>query len=163
MGHDAMSRAVRKKLDAARRLADPGREILAYGSGVGQARMAKGAVGLAAGFAVVFLVVLVALHTVLIPGFLLVLMVIRLIRPKRGLALTNGAVLVFHESMWNGRPSHLIMSAPAPAFVPSDAAGTGGSRVFLHLGPERVTLKGKEYERLLRAVKRPGAELPAAG
>jgi hypothetical protein len=163
MGPDVMSRAVRNRFDAARRSAGPGKEILAYGSGIGHARMAKGAIGLAATFAVVFIFALVALHTVVIPGVLLVLVVIRLIRPKRGLALTPGAVLVFHESMWNGKPSRLILSAPVPAFVPDDATGTRGSRVFLHLGAERVTLKRKEYERLLGAVKSPGAELPATG
>jgi hypothetical protein len=160
MGPDGISKRQHKKLDAARRIAEPGSEILAYGTGSGHARMSKGLVGLVVGFAALFLVVLVAVHVVLIPGVVLVVVVIGLVRPKRGVAVTPNAVLVFHESMWNGKPNRLILSTPAPSFSASNAPSTGNSRVSLLLGTERVSFKKNEYERLLRGVVPPAVELP---
>jgi 4-amino-4-deoxy-L-arabinose transferase-like glycosyltransferase len=160
VGTDGMSKRQRKKLDAARRVNESGSEILAYGTGSGHARLSKGLIGLVVGFAVLFLVVLVLVHVVLIPGVVFVVVVIGLIRPKRGVALTPDAVLVFHESVWNGKPNRLILSSPASSFSASNPPISGGSRVSLLLGTERVTLKASEYERLLRAVAPPAVELP---
>ena len=157
MGPHGTSKRQHKKLDAARRVAEPGSEILAYGTGSGHARMSKGLVGLVVGFAVLFVVLLVAVHVVLIPGVVLVVLAIALIRPKRGVALTPDAVLVFHESMWNGKPNRLILSTPADSFSASNTPSTGGSRVSVLLGTERVTLKTNEYERLLRGAVAPPA------
>lgn len=147
-----MSKRQHQKLDAARRIAEPGSEILAYGAGSGHARMSKGLVGLVVGFAVLFLVVLVTVHVALFPGVVLIVVAIGLIRPKRGVALTPDAVLVFHESMWNGKPNRLILSTPAASFSASNAPSTGDSRVSLLLGTQRVSFRKNEYERLLRAV-----------
>ena len=160
MGSDGVSKRQHKNFDAARRVSDPGLEILAYATGSGHTRMSRGLIGLVAGFAVLFVVVLVAVHVVLIPGVVLVVVAIGLMRPKRGVALTPDAVLVFHESMWNGKPNRLILSAPAASFSASNAPSTGASRVSLLLGSERVTLKTNEYGRLLRAVVPPAVELP---
>ena len=160
VGSDGMSKRQCKKIDAARRVTEPGSDILAYGTGSGHARLSKGLIGLVVGFAVLFLVVLVLVHVVLIPGAVLVVVALGLIRPKRGVALTPDAVLVFHESVWNGKPNRLILSSPASSFSASNPLSSGGSRVSLLLGTERVTLKTNEYERLLRAVAPPAVELP---
>ena len=160
MGSDGMSKRQRKKLEAARRVTEAGPEILAYGTGTGQARLSKGLIGLVGGFAVLFLVLLVLVHVVLIPGVVLVVVAIGLIRPKRGVALTSDAVLMFHESVWNGKPNRLILSSPPSSFSVSNPPNSGGSRVALLLGTERVTLKTNEYQRLLRAVAPPAVELP---
>ena len=161
MGSDGMSKRQHKKLDAARRIVDRGSEILAYGTGSGHARISKGLIGLVVGFAVLFVVVLIAVHVVLIPGVVLVVVTTGLIRPKRGVALTRDAVLVFQESMWNGKPNRLILSFPAASFSASNALSPRVSRVSFLLGTERITLKTNEYERLLRAVVPPAVELPA--
>ena len=160
MGTDRMSKRQQKKLDAARGVAEPGTEILAYGTGSGHARMSKGLIGLIVGFGLLFAVVLVAVHVVLIPGVLLVVVAIGLIRPKRGVAVTPDAVLVFHESIWSGRPNRLILSSPAAALSASGAPSTGGSRVSLLLGNERITLKRSAFEPLLRAAALSTHELP---
>jgi len=160
MGPDAMSKKQHKKLAAARRIAAPGSEILAYGTGSGHARMSRGLVGLVTGFAVLFLIVLETVHVVLIPGVVLVVVAIGLVRPKRGVALTSDGVLVFHESMWNGRPNRLILDIPATSFSAPNPPSSADSRVSLLLGTERVTLKKDEYERLLRAVAPSAVELP---
>jgi hypothetical protein len=118
MDSDGMNKGQRKKLAAARRVAESGSEILAYGTGSGHARLSKGLVGLVVGFAVLLLVVLVLVHVVLIPGVVLVVVAIGLIRPKRGVALTPDAVLVFHESIWNGKPNRLILRSPASSSQP---------------------------------------------
>ena len=160
MGSDGMSKRQRRKLDAARHVAEPGSEILAYGTGNGHARMSKGLVGLVVGFAVIFVVVLVALHTVVIPGVVLVVVAIGLLRPKRGVAVTPDAVLVFHESVWNGKPNGVILRGPADSLSASGASSAGASRVTLHLGTERITMKANEFERLLRASRPPIVEAP---
>ena len=160
MGADGINKRQAKKLDAARRVTESGSEILAYGTGSGHARLSKGLIGLVVGFALLFLVLLVLVHVVLLPGVVLVVLAIGLIRPKRGVALTPDAVLVFHESMWNGKPTRLLLSSPASSFSPSNPPNSGSSRVSLLLGAERVTLKTNEYQRLLRAVASPAVELP---
>jgi hypothetical protein len=160
MGSDGMSKKQHKRLDAARQLAEPGTEILAYGSGTGHARMSKGLVGLIVGFALLFVVVLVAVHVVLIPGVVLVVVAIGLIRPKRGVAVTPDAILVFHESIWSGKPNRLILSAPAAALSASSGATTGTSRASLLLGTERITVKSNAFELLLRAAEPSTVELP---
>jgi hypothetical protein len=159
VGPNRISRRQQKKLDAARRVTESRPEVLAYGTGSGHARLSKSLIGLVVGFAVLFLVVLVLAHVVLIPGVVLVVVAIGLTRPKRGVALTPDAVLVFHESLWNGKPNRLILSSPASSFSASHP-NIGGSRVSLLLGTERVTLKANEYKRLLRAVAPPAVEPP---
>jgi len=161
MNTDRMSKRQHKKLEAARRLAEPGSQIVAYGTGTGHARISTGLIGLLVGFAVLFVVVLVAVHVALIPGVVLVVVAIGLVRPKRGLALTPDAILVFHESMWNGTPNRLILSSPVSS-LSAAAAASGASRVTVLLGTERVTLKAPEFDRLLRASVPPTAEVPPA-
>jgi hypothetical protein len=149
-----------KKLDAARGLADPRSQIVAYGSGTGHARISTGLVGLVVGFVVVFVVVLVAVHVALIPGVVLVVVAIGLVRPKRGVARTPDAILVFHESVWNGTPNRLILSAPVASLSAAGAANNGASRVTVLLGTERITLKAADFDRLLGSTVLPTAELP---
>jgi hypothetical protein len=160
MGTNGMNKRQEKKLAAARGLAEPGAEILTYGTGNAHARLSKGLVGLVVGFVALFVIVLVAVHVVLIPGVVLIFVAIGLIRPKRGVALTADSVLVFHQSMWSGRPNRLILTAPISSFPIAVAPGTGRSGVSLHLGSERITVKTHEYERLLRAAVPPAVELP---
>jgi hypothetical protein len=133
---------------------------LAYATGTGHARISKGLVGLVVGFVVLFVVVLVAIHVALIPGVVLLVVAIGLIRPKRGVAVTTDAVLVLHESMWNGTPNGLIVSSPVAPLSGSAAGGTGGPRVSVLLGTERITLKRDEIERLLRAIAPATVEPP---
>jgi hypothetical protein len=159
MGSEGMSRRQYKKLEAAGQVAEPGTAILAYGSGTGHARMSKGFVGLVVGFAALFVVLLAAVHVVLIPGAVLVVVAIGLIRPKRGVAVTPDAVLVFHESIWNGRPTRLILSAPATSLSASSGSNDA-SRASLLLGTERITLKRNVFALLLRAVEPSTVELP---
>jgi hypothetical protein len=161
MGSDRVSKRQQKKLDAARGVAGPGTEIFAYGTGNGHARMSKGLIGLIVGFGLIFAVVLVAVHVVLIPGVVLVVVALGLIRPKRGVAVTPEGVLLFHESIWNGRPNRLILSSPTAALSATGSPSTGTSRVSLLLGNERITLKQAEFEPLLRAAALSNRELPA--
>jgi hypothetical protein len=158
MTTDGMNRRQRRRLDAARQLVGPDTTILAYGGGRGHARMSKGVVGLAAGFLVVFVAVLALLHAVLLPGGVLLIVGIGMIRPRRGVALTPDAVLLLHESEWNGKPNRLILRAAPVAFVPT-GSGSAGS-VSFQLGTERVTLKRREYERLLSAVQSAHSDQP---
>lgn len=160
MRTDGMTKRQHKKLDAARGVAEPGTEILAYGTGSGNARMSKGFVGLIVGFVALFVVLLVAVHAVLIPGVVLVVVAIGLIKPKRGVAVTPDTVLVFHESMWNGKPNRLISVAPVDTLSTAKAGRTEASRVSLLVGAERVSLKTNEFDRLLHPAVPPAVEHP---
>jgi hypothetical protein len=162
MGSNGMTKKQDKKLAAARGIADPGARILTYGTGSGHARMSKGLIGLVVGFVAAFAVVLVTIHLVLFPGVILIVVAIGLIRPKRGVALTPDSVLVFHESLWGGKPNRLILSAPISSFQTAGALSTGSTRVTLDFGTERIAMKSNEYERLLRAVVPPVVEFPPA-
>ena len=140
-----------KTFRAALRCLGPGVDVLAFGNGTGHARMTKGLVGLLAAFAALFGLTLALLHVVLIPGALLLLVGIGLVRPRRGVALTADGVFVLHESLWTGRPNHLLLTASPADFTPVGAHGD--SKVRVQLGSELVTFKHQEYDRMLRAVQ----------
>ena len=140
MGSDGMNKRQRKKLEArARRVTEAGPEILAYGTGTGQARLSKGLIGLLGGFAVLFLVLLVLVHVVLIPEWFSSWWQSASSGQKRGVALTSDAVLVFHESVWNGKPNRLILSSPPSSFSASNPPNSGRSRVTVLLGTEQAS------------------------
>jgi hypothetical protein len=160
MGSDGTIKRQSKKLDAARDVAEPGTEILAYGTGSGHVRISKGLIGLFVGFVLLFVVVLAAVHVALIPGVVLVVVAVGLARPKRGVALTPDAVLLFHESIWSGKPNRLLLSSPVAALSASGGQSTGTSRVSLLLGSERISMKRGEFEPLLRAAALSTPELP---
>jgi hypothetical protein len=157
-----MNRRQRRNLDAARKLAEPGSEILAYASGSGHARLSKGFIGVATCFILLFAIVLLVIHAVVIPGAVVIVVAIALLKPRRGVVLTGDAVLVFHKSIWSGRPNRLISQFPTSALMAAKSAGTRSSRVNLLFGTERVSLKEREFDRLLQAAVPPAVERPSA-
>jgi hypothetical protein len=161
MDSDGTNRRQRKNLDAARKLAGPRSDVLAYASGSGHARMSKGFIGLVTCFILLFAIVLVVIHAVVIPGAVIIVVAIGLLKPRRGLALTSDAVLVFHESIWSGRPNRLTSQFPISSLMAAKSAGARSSRVNILFGAEGVSLKEKEFERLLRAAV-PAVERPPA-
>jgi hypothetical protein len=138
------------KYRAAKDVVGQGTNILVYGSGTGHPRMTKGFIVLAGVVVAVLALVLVLTHHLLLPGGLLILVAYRLLRPRRGVALTPTAVIVFHLSMWNGKPKRVLLTAPPAAFVPIDGSTTG--RVSVQLGSECVTFKRQVFDHLLEVV-----------
>ena len=146
----------RKTFEAARRCVGPNVKVLVVGNGTGHARMTKGLIGLIAAFAALFGLTLALLHVVLIPGALLFVVGIGLVRPRRGVALTPDGVFVLHESLWTGKPNRILLTALPAHFTPVGAKGD--SKVCVQLGSEQVTFKRHEYDRLLRAVQSQASE-----
>jgi len=96
---------------------------------------------------------------ILIPGVLLIVVVWAECRPGRDLVVTDRGLAIFHRSMFNGRPKKVIALLPlAPIY-----AGTPSGPVELELGPERITLPRKEYERMANAMGSFAAGPPVAG
>lgn len=130
-------------------------DVIAYGSGWGHIRISKGLIGLAVAFGVAFIAVLVVLGQFLIPGFLLILIAVGLLQPRRGVALTANAVFLLHESMVNAMPTHVLFAAQPSVLMTEE--GAGSRYVRLRFGDERLRIKRKEFEPLRRAAQ----QLPA--
>ena len=85
---------------------------------------------------------------VILPGLLLIFGLWSTIRPGRDLVVTDRGLAVFHRSSFNGRPSTLVVLLPLAPIYAASASGTAE----LELGPERVTLKRAEFDRLAVAM-----------
>ena len=151
MNASGPTRKQHKTFQAALKCVGPEVKVIAFGNGTGHPRMTKGFVGLIAAFAALFSLTLALMHVVLIPGALLLLVGIGLVRPRRGVALTEDGVIVLHESLWTGHPNRILLTASPGHFTPVGAHGD--SKVRVQLGSEQVTFKQHEYERMLRAVQ----------
>ena len=105
MGPHRTSRRQRKNLEAAQGIAGPGAPVLALGGGTGHPRITKGVIGLAVGFVLLFAVVLAFLHFVLIPGVVIVLVAVQMIRPRRGSPLRRRRSSCFTGAYGAGGPT----------------------------------------------------------
>jgi hypothetical protein len=149
--------AKRRGLEATKALLGPATNVRAYAFGRAHARMTNGAWGLIAIFGTAFVVVLIALQTILIPGVLLVLVLYGMVRPRRGVAVTDDGVVVMALSGWNGTPRHVIDTQPHAA-LRAGIRGANGSKVNVQLGSDLITLKRADFESLLAAA--PDAAVP---
>jgi hypothetical protein len=152
-----MTRQQRKGQEAIRKLVGPGDEVTAFAFGRAHARMTTGAWSLIAVFGTLFVIVLVALKTILIPGAVLIWIPYGMVRPRRGVAVARSGIIVAALSGWNGAPKHVT------AVLPPDALRGGirnatGSKVDVQLGDDLITLKRQDFESLLAAV--PDGRIP---
>jgi hypothetical protein len=152
-----MTRQQRKGQEAIRKLVGPGDEVTAFAFGRAHARMTTGAWSLIAVFGTLFVIVLVALKTILIPGAVLIWIPYGMVRPRRGVAVARSGIIVAALSGWNGAPKHVT------AILPPDALRGGirnatGSKVDVQLGDDLITLKRQDFESLLAAV--PDGRIP---
>jgi len=139
---DRMKRATK----AAKQL-PPGTKVRTLVQGSGHFRMTTTSAVLLGVFAVAF-VVLLSRGIIIFPGLLLIAVVWGEIRPRRDLVATDQGLAILHRSPWTGSPKKVIvLLPPAPLY-----AGTTGGTVELELGPERITLKRKEFDRLAAAM-----------
>ncbi len=134
-----------KALAKAAELLGPDAPPRSYVVGRGHARWSPGATAATAGFAVVFVVALLAGY-VLLPGWLLAVYLFHEVRPPRALALTDRGVALLQRSFWNTRPSAVIGMFPLPVTAPGAALSPVG------LGAERVTLSTAESNRFRSAL-----------
>jgi hypothetical protein len=151
---EKQTRRDRKKLAKAEKIVGPEAPILAYGSGVGHARMSKVFIGIGIGFVVAFFLVLLLLGKLLIPGVLLVLVAASSLRPRRGVAITPAAVLVLHESMLDSLPNRVVTYGQLNEIRSIDVGDDVRRHVKLHVGPEVIRMKRSAYEALLAEVQK---------
>jgi hypothetical protein len=145
-----MTRQQRRGQDAVGKLLGPGTEVLTFAFGRAHARMTNGAWVLIAIFGTAFVIVLVAIKTVLIPGVLLILILFNMVRPRRGVAVTSSGIVVTELSGWNGSPRGVMETLPSGALRAGIRNATG-SKVDVQLGADLITVKRSDFEALVAA------------
>ncbi len=147
------SRREGKKLASARSVAGPSVDVVAYGSGIGHSRATAALVLLGLGYGAVLLTLLVVVGRFLLPGVLLLLAAYYLVRPLRGVAVTQVGILVMQEGMMNERPARVLYLAPPDALGPFDEHLEGTRHVRVQIGPELIRMRRSVYESLVLAVQ----------
>jgi hypothetical protein len=145
-----MTRQQRRGQDAVRKLLGPGTDVLTFAFGRAHTRMTNGAWALIAIFGTAFVIVLVALKTVLIPGVLLIWILYNMIRPRRGVAVTGSGIVVTELSGWNGEPKRLTETLRSGA-LQAGIRNARGSKVDVQLGADLITVKRSDFEALVAA------------
>jgi hypothetical protein len=87
-----------------------------------------------------------AFGTLLLPGGVLLIYIVHATRPPRGIAVTDHGAALVEKSFWNGRPSKLL--AWLPPGGPPLLDGPGGSTQQIVVGPDTVTFRRAEADRL---------------
>lgn len=151
-----VSRSQRRGIKATSRLLGSNAEVTAYAIGRANARMPRWVVVTMLIFGALFVLAIVLAHTVIFPGALLLVALAYGIRPLRAVAVAQGSLVVMSKSGWSGRHS-LLGVLPLESLQRLEDAKTGG-RVKLGLGPDVVSLRQKDFNRLVTA-----AELASAG
>ena len=125
--------------------------VRAFAFGRAHARMTNGAWWLIAIFGAAFVVVLVALKTILIPGVVLVWILFGMVRPRRGVAVTGEGVTVMALSGWNGKPTRVIETLSSSA-LRTGIRGARGNKVDAQLGADLITLRRSDFAQLAAAI-----------
>ena len=152
-----MTRQQRKAQEAVRKLLGSGDEVTAFAFGRAHARMTSGAWSLIAIFGTLFVIVLVALKTIVLPGALLIWILYGMVRPRRGVAVTRAGIVIAALSGWNAAPKHLISTLP-PETIRAGIRNATGNKVDVKLGDDLITMKRQDFESLLAAV--PDGRIP---
>jgi hypothetical protein len=144
LGREAMalsSKARQKHSVAAAGLLPTGSTLRSYVVGRGNARLTNQAIIVSSVFAAVFVLLLVVAHTIIFPGFLVLVYVIQVTRPPRGIALTDQGMALLSRSPWSGKPNGVLaLVGPMPL--------TARQVMF---GSESVTLSPAEMRLLTSA------------
>jgi hypothetical protein len=143
------ARQRRELRDAGKALGMRG-EVYAFALGRANARWSAGAQWIIALFGTAFIVVLMTLHVILIPGFLVAYLLYDSVRPRRGLAVTTAGIVELRLRALNGRPESVIGSTDHGALNHARVEQVSG-RESVRVGDELVSVKKRELERLRAA------------
>jgi hypothetical protein len=120
--------------------------------GRGNARMTSSAIAVMGLFIAVFVLILVIAHTIIFPGFLILIYVINDTMPQRGIAVTEQGLALIGRGVWFGRPNRVVtLMGPVPITGP-----------VVSFGEETVKLSAKELD-VLRAAVGPAYAPPPGG
>lgn len=141
----------KKTQQALARLVGPEVVLRSYALGSANARMTPLAVGLMGGFVVLAIALAVLSGRLLLPGFLVIYLIVRTIRPYRGVAAANSGIILFHCSPWSAKPKTVLGTAPFSVLWPPNAQ-LAGKKMRIPIGPDVVTLRQRDHEKLCQAV-----------
>jgi hypothetical protein len=111
-------------------------------------------IGAAIGVAVILGLLLGAL---VVPGWLGIGILRLAINNPRGVGIADEGVVVTRESVWNARPTSIVVLLPLDSLFAQ--IGATKSHVRLQLGAEQVWLRRKEHEILVAAARPTSAHL----
>ena len=96
---------------------------------------------------------------VLFPGIIVIVLLVAMSRPRCGLAVTPGGLLVLHLANANGAPDRIQLTLPFAALpsVTDEQEGTVKTSVDVPIGNDRIRLKRATFVTLCRAVLALGA------
>ena len=135
-----------------------GVEVVAYALGRAHARLPRWVVVTMIVFGTLFVAGIAFAHVVIYPGALLLVAFAYGIRPLRAVAVAENSVVVMSKSAWNGKHSVLGVF-PLEILRPIEEPSSG-ARMKLAVGPDVVTLRRKDFDRLLAAAQSAGATRP---
>jgi hypothetical protein len=125
--------------------------VRAFAAGRANARWSPGAGWVIGIFVAAFVVALVLLHAVLLPGVLVLYVLYDTMKPRRGVAVTVTGVAELKLSMMSGRPSSVLATTNhAALFQPHIERGNGNTGV--RLGAEDVALRDRDLRMLQGAI-----------
>jgi hypothetical protein len=157
-----LSKAQRRALKTAQKVIGEAKDVRAYAAGRAQARMSDRAWWVAGIIAGMFLLALVLLRVVLVPGVIAWYIVYDAIRPRRGVAVTGEGITELKLSLFNGMPKSVIAELNHAALAERSATHEGG-KVKVTLGHEVISLRKSEFEMLVGSVPPTGSPpLPPA-
>jgi hypothetical protein len=155
MSTATVSRSQTRGIKATSKMLGSNAEVAAYALGRAHARMPRWVVVTMLTFGALFVLAIVLAHTVIYPGALLLVALAYGIRPLRAVAVAQGSLVVMSRSAWSGKHS-LLGVMPLENLRPLEDAKTGG-RVKVALGPDVVSLRRKDFDRLMAAAEVAGA------
>lgn len=152
-----MRASVRQKgVKATEALLGPSQPALGYGIGLVGPNPKLTRLYIFGGWATLLLLALVIRSGILVPGFLVAWVIYSAIDAPVGVAITPGGVVVLKRSVWNGKPTRVIGSAPH-SVLRNEA--TRKRRSLIEVPPLRLWMRPSEFEPLAAL----SASVPAAG
>jgi hypothetical protein len=150
-GSTSLTTRQRRELRDAGHLIGGRVSVYAFAMGRANPRLSAGARWIAGLFGAAFVLILVTLHVVLIPGFLVAYLLYDSVRPRRGVAVTTDGLTEVRLRTWNGRPGWILATTDHGALAPARIEPTDG-KPGVRFGAETVSLRDRELERLRAAV-----------
>ena len=141
----------RRQVERARRLVGP--EVAAYAGGTGKVRFTSTFRVVASGIGLLLVGATISTGRPYLPGVLVVGIAVCAVRPRRGVAVTPGGLVVLHESMANALPNRVVAVGTLHDIHATGVVDPQHAHVFLTIGPEVVRMTPAAYAVLTAGVE----------
>jgi hypothetical protein len=108
-----------------------------------------------ASFLLLLVVVAVLTGHIYVPGVLVFVLFFSVIKPGRGVAVLDGAVVVVSVKATTGKPKAVLGELPHAALLPPHIHRVGKRAVQIPLGPDVVKFRARDYEGLSVSLSTP--------